>query len=78
MEGEKSVSKEEKFSLEAGLKTMELVTQIAVARERNDQGRATLSQGTRARPRRCNQHGELRKLRGAGAQGLRRGRATLS
>jgi hypothetical protein len=36
MEGEKSVSKEKKFSLESGLKIMELVTQVAVARERNE------------------------------------------
>jgi len=36
MEGEKSVSKEKKFTLEQGLKIMELVTQIAVASARNE------------------------------------------
>lgn len=38
MEGEKSVNKQEKVSRELGLKIMELVTQIAVAREASTMG----------------------------------------
>jgi len=36
MEGEKSASKQEKFSLESGLKIMELVARIVVASVRNE------------------------------------------